>query len=164
MKRAIYPGSFDPPTLAHLEILIQAQLIFDEVIVLVAQNGGKEKGLLSPEERVAAWKTMTKSPVGILDKDDTILDVLGGYEANWVVRGHRGPSDFEGEMAYADFIRRCGGDESPEMVYFMVPPIMTTISSSAVRAMVGLNGWKLNTVMGKYISSDVRDIIEQKIG
>ena len=53
MRRAIYPGSFDPVTLGHLDIIKRASAIFDELVVCVSVNSAKDGGLFSPEERVA---------------------------------------------------------------------------------------------------------------
>ena len=60
MRRAIYPGSFDPVTLGHLDIIKRAAAIFDELIVCVSVNSAKDQGLFSPEERVELIRRVTE--------------------------------------------------------------------------------------------------------
>ena len=60
MRRAIYPGSFDPVTLGHLDIIKRAAAIFDELIVCVSVNSAKDSGLFSPEERVELIRRVTE--------------------------------------------------------------------------------------------------------
>ena len=131
MKRAIYPGSFDPITNGHLHILQRACEVFDEVIVLVAVNPNK-KFNFSPEERVAMIKEATKNMKGVLVDSYNGLTVQYAKDHNskHLIRGLRAVSDFEYEFQLAsanEFI-----DESIDMVFFMARGDKTFISSSAI--------------------------------
>jgi pantetheine-phosphate adenylyltransferase len=153
MKRiSIYPGSFDPPTLAHLSVLEQAEETFDEVIVVVAANGAKDRGLLLPGERVRAWKRTTDVRVEVADPLDTILDTCRKLRATSIVRGIRGPSDVESEQSFFDFIAG-----TVDVVYFTVPARYRTISSTKVRSIVGLRDWAYH--ISDLVPSGVADII-----
>lgn len=135
---AAFAGSFDPPTRAHLWVLQEAQKIFDDVVVMVASNGAKSRGLLTPEQRVDAWHTMTDAVVVQVDGKKAITQELRERQIPVLVRGIRGPADVEGEQAYYDFVYR---EAQVRVVHLMVPSELRTISSTAVRSLVGLEDW-----------------------
>src|ERR1700756_3653046 len=99
MKRAIYPGSFDPVTNGHLDVVERAGKLFDEVIVAVAQNDEKQP-LFSLDQRL----DMLKQTVGKIDNariaqsDGLLVEFARGERAAAVIRGLRGVSDFEFEF------------------------------------------------------------------
>ena len=96
MKRAIYPGSFDPVTLGHLNIIKRAAAIFDELIVCVMVNSSKN-GMFTPEERVALIEKVTEELPNV--KVDCSRQLLADYArehgAKVVVKGLRAVSDYE---------------------------------------------------------------------
>lgn len=102
MIRAIYPGSFDPVTLGHLDIIRRASQKVDELIVGVLNNGGKTP-LFSIDERVSMLKEVTGglSNVKILSFSGLLVDFARQTEATIVVRGLRAISDFEYELQMA---------------------------------------------------------------
>ena len=102
MIRAIYPGSFDPVTLGHLDIIRRASQKVDELIVGVLNNGGKPP-LFSIDERVSMLKEVTGglSNVKILSFSGLLVDFARQTEATIVVRGLRAISDFEYELQMA---------------------------------------------------------------
>ena len=102
MIRAIYPGSFDPVTLGHLDIIRRASQKVDELIVGVLNNGGKTP-LFSIDERVSMLKEVTGglSSVKILSFSGLLVDFARQTEATIVVRGLRAISDFEYELQMA---------------------------------------------------------------
>ena len=131
MSKAIYPGSFDPITNGHLDILDRASKVFDEIIVLVAVNPNKHFNF-SIEERVEMIKEATKNMKGVKVDSSTGLTVKYAKEhgATHLIRGLRAVSDFEYEFQLAsanEFV-----DHSIDMVFFMARGDKTFISSSAI--------------------------------
>ena len=102
MIRAIYPGSFDPVTLGHLDIMKRVSKTVDELIVGVLNNGGKTP-LFTIDERVSMLKEVTEglSNVKILSFSGLLVDFARQTEATVVVRGLRAISDFEYELQMA---------------------------------------------------------------
>lgn len=131
MKIAVYPGSFDPITNGHLDILKRASSIFDKVIVLVAINQNK-KSRFSIEDRV----DMIKESIG--DMNNVEVDSFEGltvkyakeHHATHLIRGLRAVSDFEYEFQLASANEYA--DASIDMVFFMARGDKTFISSSAI--------------------------------
>lgn len=85
MKRiAVYPGSFDPPTLGHEDIYNQASESFDEVVVVVARNAGKAHGLLTHEQRAEAWRIINREVVvDVAPEGESILETLDRLNATF---------------------------------------------------------------------------------
>lgn len=134
MKVAVYPGSFDPITNGHLDILSRACCIFDKVIVLVAVNPNKRSNF-SPEERVEMIKEATKdfNNVEVLSDRGLTVKFAKEHGATHLIRGLRAVSDFEYEFQLAsanEFL-----DASIDMVFFMARGDKTFISSSAIMEM-----------------------------
>ena len=134
MKVAVYPGSFDPITNGHLDILSRACRVFDKVIVLVAVNPNKRSNF-SPAERVEMIKEATKDFGNVEVVSDSGLTVKFAKEHNatHLIRGLRAVSDFEYEFQLAsanEFL-----DASIDMVFFMARGDKTFISSSAIMEM-----------------------------
>ena len=103
MKRAIYPGSFDPITLGHLNIVKRAAAIFDELIVLVCVNSSKNSGMFNPEERVELIRRVTGDLPNV--EVDCSAELLAEYAKRKgscvIVKGLRAGSDFENEFQMA---------------------------------------------------------------
>ena len=134
MKRAIYPGSFDPITNGHIDILKRALEVFDEVIVLVADNETK-KSRFSVEERVSMIKEAVKDLKGA--KVDFTHGLTVAYAkqvgAKHLIRGLRAVSDFEYEFSLAAANHYI--DDSIDMVFFMANSANSFISSSNIDSM-----------------------------
>lgn len=134
MRIAVYPGSFDPITNGHLDILSRACKVFDKVIVLVAQNPNK-KSNFTAELRVEMIKEATKdlANVEVLADSGLTVEFAKKHGATHLIRGLRAVSDFEYEFQLAsanEFV-----DSSIDMVFFMARGDKTFISSSAIMAM-----------------------------
>ena len=134
MKIAVYPGSFDPITHGHLNILQRACEVFDKVIVLVAHNPEK-KSNFTPEERVAMIIEAVKGNPKVEVYTDTGLSVEFARKmgATHLIRGLRAVSDFEYEFQLAsanEFL-----NPNIDMVFFMARGDKTFISSSAIMEM-----------------------------
>ena len=102
MKKAICPGSFDPVTLGHLDIIERAAELFDEVIVLVMSNKSKNKSLFTIEERIDLLKRSIHFKNVIIDTYDGLLvNYAEQNDAVAIVKGLRAMSDFEYEFQQA---------------------------------------------------------------
>ncbi len=102
MKKAIYPGSFDPLTLGHVDIIRRSAAIVDELVVGVLNNSAKNS-LFSLEERVSMIKEMTDSMqnVTVASFDGLLVDYMDEIGATIIVRGLRAVTDFEYELQIA---------------------------------------------------------------
>ena len=130
MKVAVYPGSFDPITNGHLEILKRALNIFDRVIMLVAVNPDKQSRF-SPEERVAMIKEAVNDDRVTVDSYDGLtVEYAKNHGAKHLIRGLRAVTDFEYEFSLAsanDFI-----DPSVDSVFLMSKAEKSFINSSMI--------------------------------
>lgn len=135
MKIAIYPGSFDPVTLGHLNIIKRAAKIFDEVVVCVMVNSGKENPLFTPAERVELIREVC---VGIpnvkVDCSDALLaDYANSLGECVIVKGLRAVSDFEKEFQMALINSKI--DSELDTLFLTASDKYTYLSSSAVKEM-----------------------------
>lgn len=132
MNIAIYPGSFDPFTNGHLDILKRAKEVFDQVIVLVAINSAKQT-LFSLEERVAILKEIFVDVPGVIvdSYDGLTVDYARKVGAKHIIRGLRAVTDFEYEFQLASANRFANPDV--DMVFFMASAENSFISSSVVK-------------------------------
>lgn len=139
MKRAIYPGSFDPVTNGHLDVVERARKLFDEVIVAVAHNDEKQ-ALFSLEERL----DLLKQTVGKIDNiriaqfDGLLIQFAIEEKANAVIRGLRAVSDFEFEFQMALMNRKLEG--TVETIFLMPKEEYTYLSSRLVKEIARLGG------------------------
>jgi pantetheine-phosphate adenylyltransferase len=128
----IYPGSFDPPTNGHVDIVQRAAKLFDEVIVGVGVNLAK-KTMFTAEERVAMMREATADcrNVRVEPFDGLQVDFARKHQAQFVIRGIRALSDFEFEFEMANM----NGLLAPEieMVFLMTSPEYLFVSASRVK-------------------------------
>jgi len=103
MRCAIYPGSFDPVTLGHLDIIKRAAAIFDELIVCVSVNSAKSGGLFSPEERVGLIRQVVEElpNVKVDCSQELVAEYAKRHRARVLVKGLRAVSDYESEIQMA---------------------------------------------------------------
>lgn len=156
MKIAIYPGSFDPITKGHLDILKNASGIFDKVIIAVARNGEK-KGFLSTEERVELIK---KSIKGL---DNVEVDAFEGLTIEYakkqgaeiLIRGLRAVSDFEYEMQLSQ--TNSALCDEIKTVFLTTKPKYNFISSSTIREILQNNG-----DISKFVPQAVNEYLTQR--
>ena len=140
MKSAIYPGTFDPMTYGHLDIIKRASNIFDEVVVSVLDN--KEKTpLFSVEERVNILKEATKDIPNV--KVESFGGLLSDYckekEIFVVIRGLRAVTDFEYELQMSQMNRKLS-DNRLDTVYFNTSLKYSYLSSSSVKQIAQFGG------------------------
>ncbi len=139
MRRAVYPGSFDPVTNGHLDVIHRAARLFDEVLVAVAINSAKT-ALFSPEERMellgAALAPLPN--VRITRFDGLLVDFARAQEAPIVVRGLRAISDFEFEFQMALMNRKL--NSGIETMFLMPKEEYSYLSSRMVKEIAKLGG------------------------
>ena len=138
-KIAIYPGSFDPVTFGHLDLIERAAKIFDQVIVAVANNTAKEP-MFSTADRVALLEEATKDVNGIVIEsfDGLVVDFARAKNANVLIRGLRMISDFEYELQMALTNRRL--DTDIETVFLMPSEGHSFVSSALIKEAAALGG------------------------
>lgn len=139
MKTAICPGSFDPVTNGHLDVVRRAASLFDRVIVLVAVNSEK-KGLFSPEERCDLLRRVTADLKNVtVETDDGLLaDYARRKGAAAIVKGLRAMSDFEYEFQMALTNRKL--NPAVETVFLTTTAEYMYVSSSLVKEVARLGG------------------------
>ncbi len=139
MRTVIYPGSFDPLTNGHLDVVQRASKLFDRVIVAVAENEGK-----SPLFSLAERKAMVVESVGHLGNvevdtfDGLLVDYVQARSAGAIVRGLRAVSDFEFEFQLALMNRKL--NEHIETIFMMPKDTYTFLSSRIVKEIARLGG------------------------
>lgn len=136
---AIYPGTFDPLTYGHLDVLMRASKLFDEVIISVAKSSAKS-ALLSLDERIGVIKEVIKEAGNcrVESFDGLLVNYAKEKNANVIVRGLRAISDFEYEFQMALTNRKIAGDI--ETVFLMPGEKYSFISSTLVREIAKYGG------------------------
>jgi len=139
MSKVIYPGTFDPITNGHTDLIERASRMFDEVVVAVAYNS-KKKPLFNVEERceLARQATAHIPNVSVTGFNYLLADFVRDQGATVVIRGLRAMSDFEYEFQLADMNRRL----APELESVFLTPSnhLSYISSSLIREIASLGG------------------------
>jgi pantetheine-phosphate adenylyltransferase len=132
MKIGIYPGSFDPVTNGHLDVINRARRIFDQVVVAVARNAAKEP-LFSSEERVRLIEEnlVNRPNIKVIAFDGLIVDLARQTNAVALIRGLRAVSDFEHEFQMAQMNRHL--DDKIETIFLMPNERFFFTSSNLVK-------------------------------
>lgn len=153
MSIAVYPGSFDPITNGHLDIIKRGSRIFDKVIVGVLVNVDK-KYLFKIDERVRLIKKFTNymENVEVISFDGLLVDLLKEHNANVVLKGLRNSIDFEYELQMAYMNREL--DSNIETICMMSSPNNLHISSSCVKQVAKFGG-NIEGLVPKEIVSDI---------
>jgi pantetheine-phosphate adenylyltransferase len=139
MRRAIYPGSFDPVTNGHLDVIWRARKLFDEVVVAVAQNEQKQP-LFTLDERLGFLREMTAPLAGVkvAPMNGLLVEFAVQQEAHAVVRGLRAVSDFEFEFQMALMNRKL--EAKVETIFLMPKEEYSYLSSRIVKEIARLGG------------------------
>ena len=139
MRRAIYPGTFDPITVGHLDIIERASYMFDEIIVAVADSTAKQP-MFNLEQRVAMAKagTADMENIKVIGFNKLLVDLSDELDANIIIRGLRAVSDFEYElqMGYANSALK----KELETIFLMPSLEYGYVSSTVVRSILPFNG------------------------
>ncbi|MDK4679765.1 pantetheine-phosphate adenylyltransferase [Kingella negevensis] len=152
-RRAVYAGSFDPPTNGHLWMITEAQQLFDELIVAIGVNPDK-KSSYTVAERMAFLQDMV-APFDNVRVASFEYEFLVNYAhdvgATFIVRGIRSATDYEYERA----IRYINADLQPSIqtVFLMPPREIAEISSTMVKGLVGPKGWR--DIVHRYVPDPV---------
>jgi pantetheine-phosphate adenylyltransferase len=161
MSKIIYPGTFDPITLGHIDLIKKATKIFDQVIVATTDNINK-KLFFSLEERVEMIKkslfkdsNLSKNKIKIVSFDTLTIDLCKKYKANVIMRGLRATSDFEYEFQLAGMNKKL--NNQIETIFLMSDVEHQIISSNFVREIAVLKG-NLN----KFLSKSVIKLVKEK--
>jgi len=138
MNRAVFPGSFDPLTLGHTDILNRAIPLFDEIIIAIGTNAEK-KYMFSIDERRKFIENTFKnnSKIKVDTYQGLTIDYCKKVESNYILRGLRNPADFEFEKAIAQTNRKLSNIET---VFLLTSADNSYISSSIVRDIIRNNG------------------------
>jgi len=138
-RKALYPGTFDPVTNGHFDIIQRSLEIFDQVIVGVAHNQRKSP-LFSVEERVTMLRNITQSfeRIEVVHFDGLVINFARHYNADVILRGLRAVSDFEYELQMALTNRKLADDI--ETVFMMPSAQYSFLSSSVVKEIARLGG------------------------
>jgi len=159
MRTAVYPGSFDPLTFGHLDIIKRALRIFDNVVVAVGENIEKEC-LFSVAERIAIIKEATKGMknVSVDHFSGLLLDFVKKKKSNVIVRGLRAVSDFEFEFQRALMNRKV--DSSVEAVFIMTRGAYCYLNSSIVKEMARYGG-SVKDLVPAFVEKKLREKFRQ---
>ena len=156
MKKAIYPGSFDPLTLGHIDMIQRSAQIVDELVVGVLNNSAKNS-LFSLEERVSMIKEMTDSMpnVTVASFDGLLVDYMKEIDATIIVRGLRAVTDFEYELQIA----QTNHVENPdvETIFLTTNLKYSYLSSTIVKEFASYGG-----DISKFVPEQMIDRIYQK--
>ena len=139
MRIAIYPGSFDPLTNGHLDVVQRAAKLFDRVIVAVAKNESKKPLFTLEERKSLVKKAVTHVPNAVVDSFDGLLvEYAKSRKASAIVRGLRAVSDFEFEFQLALMNRKLDG--TIETIFMMPKDTYTFLSSRIVKEIARIGG------------------------
>ncbi len=141
MKIAVFPGSFDPITLGHVDIIERAAPLFDKIIIAIGQNSQK-KYMFSLEQRKNFIKKTFKnfSNVEVDHFEGLTIDYCRSKNVNFILRGLRNPADFEFEKAIAQTNRELTQDNKIETIFLLTSAGKAFISSSIVREIITFGG------------------------
>ena len=154
MRTAVYPGTFDPVTNGHIDIIERASKLFDRLYVVVADNPQKTS-TFTPEERVGMLKEALKkhnNKIKIEYFDGLLLDYVKKKKSNVIVRGLRAISDFEFEFQRAQFNREFAKDI--ETIFIMTKDDYAFLSSSIIKEIAMFQG---------PVKGFVPEIVEKKL-
>ncbi|HNR65541.1 MAG TPA: pantetheine-phosphate adenylyltransferase [Atribacterota bacterium] len=155
MIKAIYPGSFDPITNGHLDIMYRASKIFDKIIVVIAENS-KKKSLFSTEEKMDMI-------LNVIDKFNNIevqsfrgllIECVRSNEANIILRGMRAISDFEYESQFALINKKMAPEI--ETIFMVTSTRFSYLNSSIVKEIASLNGC-VNELVPPYVVKKLKN-------
>ena len=156
MKRAVYPGSFDPITFGHIDIIERSAKMVDELVIAVLRNSAKNS-LFSLEERVNMIKEVTKDlpNVKVETFDGLLVDYMRQIDATIIIRGLRAVTDFEYELQIAQMNHVL--KDNAETIFLMTNLQYSYLSSSLVKEIASYGG-----DISKFVPNELIDRIYTK--
>ena len=141
MKTAVFPGSFDPVTLGHYDIVERATKLFDKIIIAIGHSVQK-KYMFSLEQRKEFLRNTFKDfpNVEIDSFEGLTVDYCRKRNVNFIIRGLRNPADFEFEKAIVHINRTLTLENKIETIFLLTSSAKSFISSSSVREIISLGG------------------------
>lgn len=141
MRIAVFPGSFDPITLGHYDIVERAAPLFDKIIIAIGQNS-KKNYMFSLEQRMKFIRKTFHDfdNVEVDHFEGLTVDYCRSKNVNFILRGLRNPADFEFEKAIAQTNRELTRDNKIETIFLLTSSGKSFISSSIVREIISFNG------------------------
>lgn len=160
MVRAVYAGTFDPPTLGHLDIISRSVKICNQLVIGVGVNSAK-RPLFTTEERMKQIETMVAKHLNFLDSTNISVDFFDGLlvdfakkvDAQLLIRGIRSVSDFEYEITLANANKLLA--PSVQTIFLPTSPDLAVVSSSAVKE-VGKHGGPIHHFVTPEVEADVK--------
>lgn len=138
MRKAIFPGSFDPITLGHEDIIRRSISLFDEIVIAIGVNAEKKYMFSLEDRKHFIEETFKNEPkVSVIIYEGLTIDICHKINANFILRGLRNPADFEFEKAIAHTNRRLSKIET---VFLLTAAKTSYISSSIVRDVIRNGG------------------------
>lgn len=158
MKRVLYPGSFDPVTNGHLDIVERASGLFDQLLVAVAVNETKAT-LFSTSERTALLESVCRrfDNVEVVSFEGLLVDAIKTYNVRGVIRGLRAVSDFEYEFQMALMNREL--DNDCETLFMMPNPRYSFVSSRLIKEIHNHGG-----DIRPFVPNEVMEALKRKRG
>ena len=165
MRTAIYPGTFDPITYGHIDVIKKSLKIFDKIVIATTDNIQKNY-LFSIDERIELIKTslfkdlkLNKKKIVVIPFDILTIDLCKKYKSNVIIRGLRAVSDFEYEFQLAGMNKKL--NEKIETIFLMSDVENQIISSKFVKEIAKLNG-KINKFLTKSAVKKLKNKLEWK--
>tara|TARA_B100001540_G_C15581151_1_gene539614 strand:- start:9 stop:500 length:492 start_codon:yes stop_codon:yes gene_type:complete len=163
MRTAIYPGTFDPITYGHIDVIKKSLKIFDKIIIATTDNIQKNY-LFSIDERIELIKTslfkdlkLNKKKIVVIPFDTLTIDLCKKYKSNVIIRGLRAVSDFEYEFQLAGMNKKL--NEKIETIFLMSDVENQIISSKFVKEIAKLNG-KISKFLTKSTVKKLKNKLE----
>ncbi len=155
-NRIVYPGTFDPITKGHQDLIERASKMFDSVVIAIAASP-KKQPLFSLDERIQLAEVSLShlNNIEVCGFSNLLIDLVKGHQANIILRGLRAVSDFEYEFQLANMNRQL----APEVETLFLTPSeqLSYISSTLVREIASLGG-----DVSKFVSTEVNEAFQQK--
>ncbi len=155
MTKVLYPGSFDPITKGHMNIIEQASNLFDEVVIAVLQNPAKKESMFTKEERVEMIQNLYRkmNHIKVVSSKQAAVDVALLYECKAIIRGLRSLTDFADEVSLQQINKEISGGKINTICLFADKEYQF-VSSSVVKEVYRL---------GKDISNYVDPLVKRKM-
>jgi len=139
MKKAVFPGTFDPITKGHVDIIKRASELFDEIIIAIGVNSEK-KTLFTLEQRIAWIEAIFSAhdKITVKSYEELTINFCREQKCKYLVRGLRNSTDFDYESNIAQVNRKISSDI--ETIFILCSPELSYISSTIVRDLINYNG------------------------